>query len=63
MNVNTIYPATGLPNDDGWFSTSEGQRWAESNPIAAEWYHARIDDPTNYNNPREIRLGIRLEYR
>jgi outer membrane receptor protein involved in Fe transport len=63
MNVNTIYPATGLPDDDGWFSTPEGQRWAESNPVAAEWYHARIDDPGNYNAPRQIRIGLRIDYK
>jgi outer membrane receptor protein involved in Fe transport len=62
-NVQVIYNATGLPNDDGWFSTAEGQRWAEANPTAAEWYHARIADPTNYGQPRQIRLGVRIDYK
>jgi outer membrane receptor protein involved in Fe transport len=62
-NVLTVYNGTGLPNDDGWFSTSEGQRWAEANPLAAEWYHARIDECENYDDPRQIRIGIRIDYK
>ncbi|MBN2103642.1 TonB-dependent receptor [bacterium] len=57
-----VYPATGLPSNDGWFSTNEGQHWAEDNPEAAQWYDFRLADPENYGEPRQIRLGLRVEY-
>ena len=59
----TVYNATGLPNDDGWFTTLEGQKWAESNPVAAEWYQYRVADPENYGWPRQIRLGLKLQFK
>ena len=59
----TVYEATGLPNDDGWFTTLEGQKWAEANPVAAQWYQYRVADPENYGWPRQIRLGLKLQFK
>jgi len=60
--IVTVYSATGLPDKDGWFATNEGQHWAEANPTAAKWYDARLANPENYGEPRQIRLGLRVEY-
>ena len=62
-NVRNVYGATGLANDDGWFNTLEGQSWAASNPVAYEWYKFQIDDPEDYEAPRQIRLGLRIDYK
>ena len=62
-NVRTVYNATGLADDDGWFTTLEGQTWAQNNPTAAKWYYYRIADPERFGEPRQIRLGVRFDYK
>lgn len=62
-NVIDVYEATGLPDDDGWLSTVEGQQWALTHPTAAKWYHYRINDPENYDEPRQIRVGLRVDFK
>ncbi len=57
-----IYEATGSPNDNGWLSTNEGQRWVASNggQRAVDMYQAYINYPDNWNSPRQIRIGLRV---
>jgi len=62
-NVLTVRNGTNLPNDDGWLASIEGQKWAASNPTAAKWYGYRVADPENYGEPRQIRVGIRVDYK
>ncbi|MGD0337919.1 MAG: TonB-dependent receptor [Bacteroidota bacterium] len=70
-NVVAVWRATGMPNSTGWLSTLAGQQWAEGvthesptgvvlDPATA--FSTREADPTNYGIPRQIRLGIRVEY-
>jgi len=59
--VTTVYNATGQPDDDGYMSTLEGQTWAANNPTAAKWYRPRLNDPDNYGDARQIRLGIKID--
>lgn len=58
-----IYRGTGEPDNSGWLDTKEGREWATQNgPDAVAVFNAREKDPANYGIPRQIRLGLRLEY-
>ena len=59
-----IYEATGVPDDNGWLSTSEGQNWIANNggQPAEDLYRAYIDHPYNWGTPRQIRLGLRFDF-
>ncbi|MDZ7315058.1 MAG: outer membrane beta-barrel protein, partial [candidate division KSB1 bacterium] len=58
-----IYEATGRPDDNGWLSTPDGQNWVRTNggARAEALYRARINHPFNWEQPRQIRLGLRFE--
>jgi len=62
-NFEEIYNSSGLAGDDGYFSTREGEVWAQANPTAVEWYKYRVADPENWRSPRQIRVGLRIDYR
>jgi len=57
-----IYEATGRPDTNGWLETDRGQAWIESNggQRAAEMYRSFINDPENWQAPRQVRLGLRF---
>lgn len=59
---NGIFEATGRPDDNGWLDTVEGQKWLSDNggTRAEEMYRSRINDPRNWMEPRQIRLGLRF---
>jgi hypothetical protein len=58
-----IYRGTGEPDNSGWLSTKEGQEWAALNgPEAVRLFKERENDPANFGIPRQIRLGLRLEF-
>ncbi|MGB2958888.1 MAG: TonB-dependent receptor [Bacteroidota bacterium] len=74
-NVENVWPKTGSANDDGWLSNpSAGGKDVETfGPIYAEIYRSlSVDyrrlggafniDPYFYGPPRQIRLGIRIQY-
>jgi len=74
-NVENVWPKTGSPNDDGWLSnpSTGGMDVENYGPIYADIYRAlSIEygrvwgafniDPYFYGPPRQIRLGVRLEY-
>jgi outer membrane receptor protein involved in Fe transport len=61
--VITVYNATGLADDDGYLNTLEGQAWAKNNPTAAKWYGYRVANPDNFGDPRQIRLGLRIDFK
>jgi len=61
--AGTVYRGTGQPDNSGWLSTREGQEWAALNgPEAVSVFKARENDPSNFGIPRQIRLGLRIEY-
>ncbi len=60
-NVVAVYSGTGLPDNDGWFTTPAGQTWAENNgPAAVALYNYLQNDPANYGTPRTVRLGAQF---
>ncbi len=62
-NETGVYRGTGLPDNSGWLGTPSGQLWAEQNgPEAVRLFKDREANPENFGLPRQIRLGLRLEY-
>jgi outer membrane receptor protein involved in Fe transport len=62
-NVTNIYAATGLPNNDGYFSTLDGESYiATHGEKGKELYDYLVDDVNNYGTPRIIRLGAKITF-
>jgi outer membrane receptor protein involved in Fe transport len=62
-NITNIYTATGLPDNDGFFSTANGKLYADQQGAdAKKLYNYIVDDENNYGTPRIIRLGARLTF-
>jgi outer membrane receptor protein involved in Fe transport len=71
-NALVVYESSGLPDATGWDSTPEGQALINdsrySNPhdasdlTAEEKLSLREHDPTNFDTPRQIRLGIKFNF-
>lgn len=64
-NIINVYPYTGNADDDGYLSAPEWQREISSQQDATsfrELYSLYIDNPSNYSTPRQIRLGIMLNF-
>ena len=64
--VNSVYNSTGLPDSDGYLNTSGGDAWLETAvggpEFGKELYGSRISHPSNYGAPRQIRIGVRIDY-
>jgi outer membrane receptor for ferrienterochelin and colicin len=62
-NETGIYRGTGLPDNSGWLATRDGQIWAQTNgPEAVRLFKEREANPENFGMPRQVRVGLRLEY-
>jgi hypothetical protein len=64
-NINDVWRATGNPDDDGYLNSALGiQRTEEQNsPFAyQDYYQMKLWDPTNWELPRRIRLGLRFNF-
>ncbi|NOZ03661.1 MAG: TonB-dependent receptor [FCB group bacterium] len=66
QNVEQVYQATGLPDSDGYLNTPEGEKWLNNVALGgAEYgsrlYRARLATPYNYNIPRQVRVGFRVD--
>jgi hypothetical protein len=62
-NVLGVYSNTGLPDDDGYLTSPDGIKRAnsESNRQAfVDQYQIRANNPSLYALPRQIRLGVRV---
>ncbi len=63
--VNGLYGYTGLPNDDGWLSSPEGQQQSSNELNTQSYldlYNAKVNRPYNYATPRLMRLGLRIYF-
>lgn len=64
-NIVKVYKATGNPDDDGYLTSAAAQ-----NTIAGQiypqsfidLYSTKVNNPQNYSRPREIRIGIQLNF-
>jgi hypothetical protein len=72
-NITNVYMLTGSPDEDGWLTdpTRGGKSVETYGPMYADIYRAMnqynrpvgyFNDPYFYGTPRQIRLGLRLEY-
>jgi outer membrane receptor protein involved in Fe transport len=61
-NVVRVYDFTGLPDDDGYFKTTDGQAYVQREGAEAiEGYLYRLGTPSNWGTPRQLRLGARVD--
>jgi outer membrane receptor for ferrienterochelin and colicin len=62
-NVYTVYSGTGEAGNDGFLTSPEGGVFASDyGPAGVDVYSQWAQDPSQYGIPRQIRLGLRLEY-
>jgi outer membrane receptor protein involved in Fe transport len=62
-NVQNVWITTGLGNDTGYLSTPSGKEYWESiTEEEKKSYSLREMDYSYYGMPRQIRLGLRLEF-
>jgi hypothetical protein len=64
-NVLNVYNFTGAPDDDGYLTSTQGiVALNRTNSPAAftDLYTIRMNSPTNYSLPRQIRLGLLFEF-
>ena len=57
-NVDEVFPGSGDAGNDGYLNTLEGKTWATGNPDAVDFYNARLQDPRNWDAPRQVRVGL-----
>ena len=63
QNVQGVWRATGLPDDDGFLATPGGQQFLSSSvPAAEQLYRHRTRSRGNYGIPRMTRIGVRLDF-
>ena len=64
-NIKNVYAATGNPNDDGYLSAPEWQREIQSqiDPQAyIQMYKLFVNAGGNYSMPRQIRIGMSINF-
>jgi hypothetical protein len=65
LNVSSVYAATGNPSDDGYIS-SPGAQASIANQVSPQayidLYHIAVNNPSNYELPRRIRLGVQFNF-
>ncbi len=66
-NVNTVFRSTGDEETTGFLNTPAGQNAIDGSPTGSAAfisdYTAFEQNPTRFGIPRQIRLGLRLNYR
>jgi len=65
QNIMGVYAATGNPDDDGYLAAAEYQAeiYSQLDPQAyIDMYSIRVNNPYNYSSPRQIRIGIGLNF-
>ena len=64
-NAVNVFPRTGDPANDGYFSTPAGSMVSgQYGPQYVAFWNAVLDGKNsgNWGPPRQIRFGVRLEY-
>jgi outer membrane receptor protein involved in Fe transport len=63
--VEGVYAYTGLPNDDGYLNSPQGQQYISEQVSAQSFidlYRIKVDNPGNFALPRLARLGVRMYF-
>jgi hypothetical protein len=61
--VESVYSYTGLPNDDGYLNSPQGQQVISqqvNRQSFIDLYNISMNNPFNYSSPRLMRLGLRF---
>ena len=61
--VENVYQFTGLPGDDGYISSPDGQQVVAqqiNQQSFIDLYNISVNNPFNYGTPRLVRLGVRF---
>ncbi|MBA3680148.1 MAG: TonB-dependent receptor plug domain-containing protein [Bacteroidetes bacterium] len=64
-NVLGVYNYTGNPTDDGYLTSTQAQAalaLANSATSFTDLYNISINKASNYNSPRQIRIGLMFEF-
>ncbi|MCC6600589.1 MAG: carboxypeptidase regulatory-like domain-containing protein [Crocinitomicaceae bacterium] len=64
-NIVGVYRYTGVPDDDGYLAAAQFQSFinAQNSPEAyRNYYGMYVNNPYNLGAPRQMRLGIRLDF-
>lgn len=64
-NIRSVYGYTGLPDDDGWLSSPQGQQEIANELNSQSYvdlYNAKVGFPYRYDIPRLMRLGCRFYF-
>ena len=65
QNILSVYRATGNVDDDGYLNAAsyQNQIAQQNDEEAFRYYYAlKVDNPYNYGMPRQIRLGVKLDF-
>lgn len=65
MNINSVYRFTGVPDDDGYLAAAQYQPLiaSQNSPDSFRNYYSMfVDNPFNLGLPRQIRLGVKLDF-
>jgi len=65
QNILSVYRATGNPDDDGYLNAAQFQNTIElqnSEDTYRYLYALRANNPFNYSTPRQIKLGVKLDF-
>ncbi len=64
-NINEVYRFTGVPDDDGYVNAAQYQPLiaSQNDPAAFRNYYSMfVANPFNLGLPRQIRLGVKLDF-
>ncbi len=64
-NVRSVHRFTGIAEDDGYLASAQAQQMInqQNDPSSFRNYYAMfINDPNRLGSPRQIRLGVRLDF-
>jgi outer membrane receptor protein involved in Fe transport len=65
QNVQSVYAATGNPDDDGYLAAPEYQDQIKNQIDSQSFidlYTIRVNNPYNYSSPRMIRIGLGINF-
>ncbi len=64
-NVLAVHRFTGIPEDDGYLAAAQAQQFInqQNDPASFRNYYSMfVNDPNRLGAPRQIRLGLRLDF-
>lgn len=64
-NILSVYRATGNADDDGYLAAAEFQAGIQAQTYEQAFrdlYALKVNNPANYSAPRQIRLGVSLNF-